>query len=164
MTKLIILAGVPGAGKSTWAKTFFDLKATIVNADTIRIAEFGSLDRAWQNDVTANNERVFAIFHRTIRDALEHGIDVIADATHLTRRSRQDVRQHAYVVGGVTTHLVTFRNTLEAVDRNSSRLGAARVSDEVQGKMLKQYYSTIADLSDGESALYDSVTTIGSFA
>ena len=46
MPNLVILAGVPGSGKSTWARAFFDLKYRIVSTDEIRRRQFGTLKAA----------------------------------------------------------------------------------------------------------------------
>lgn len=164
MPNLVMLAGVPGSGKSTWANAFFDLKYKRVSSDEIRMRLFGGLKVAHEPNAKAqNNERVWAVFHDTILDTLAHGVDVLADATHLTRRSRHDVRQHAHATGA-KTHLVVFKNVQEALERNALRTADARVPDEVQGRMLVGYRNLLADLQDGERGLYDTVTMVESFA
>jgi predicted kinase len=167
MSNLVMLAGVPGSGKTTWARTFFDLKYTIVCPDAIRIREFGSLEAFYAGDkaeVLARTERVFDVFHSRISEAVDHAVDVIADATHLTARGRRDVRSLARGVRGVKTHLVLFKNVQEAVARNAARVGSTRVPETVQQRMVDGYHDLLADLQDGERALYDSVTMIESFA
>lgn len=164
MPNLVMLAGVPGSGKSTWARTFFDLKYTNVSADDVRVREFGSLEAAYLGDLQANNERVFEIVHRNIRDSLTHGVDVLADATHLTRKARHEIRALAHDLYSVRTHLVVFKNVQQALARNARRIGMTRVPDPVQERMVIGYRDLLADLDDGERGLYTSVTMIESFA
>lgn len=164
MTKLVMLAGVPGSGKSTFARKFFDLKYNIVNPDAIRVREFGSMAAAYQGDAKAKGERVFGIFHRLIRDGLAHGVDTVADATHLTRRGRHEVRALAHDVPGISTHLVLFKNVQQALSRNAARTADLQVPPEAQDRMVDGYYNLIADLDSGERGLYDTVTMIESFS
>lgn len=79
-----MLVGLPGSGKSTYAANY---KATndrvrICSSDEIR-AELGDV-----NDQT-NNEKVFRILHRRIKDYLREGYTVIYDATNIHSKRRR---------------------------------------------------------------------------
>lgn len=82
MSKLYILCGMPGSGKSHWAETHKEgLNAVVHSSDAIR-AELGNV-----ND-QSKNELVFKILHQRIKDDLKAGKNVIYDATNLSRKNR----------------------------------------------------------------------------
>lgn len=87
--KLFMLIGLPGSGKSTFARNrvkFYDdcnkTKLEIVSSDDIREELYGT--RSCQKDPA----RVFEIAHERIINSLEQGLDVIFDATNITRKNR----------------------------------------------------------------------------
>ncbi len=80
MAKLYILVGLPGSGKSTFAKELDG--AVHISSDEIRACLYGSEEI--QNDPS----RVFAFMDSATRDCLEDGRDVIYDATSLTEAIR----------------------------------------------------------------------------
>src|SRR4051812_41108561 len=121
MANLIIPVGVPGSGKSTWAKSMLDLKYHIVSSDDIRMRLFGSLRAAHEPEVKKDDKaKVWATFYREIDDCLAHGVDVVADATNLRAFAREKLRdiaklQHAQ------THVLLFDNYYQAWFRNRER-------------------------------------------
>jgi len=82
---LTILVGISASGKSTKAKELAtEYNATIVSSDAIR-GEFGEvIDQS-------NNNEVFKIFHQRIKENLSKGINVIADATNISMKSRRQI-------------------------------------------------------------------------
>jgi predicted kinase len=160
MSNLIVLAGVPGSGKSTWAKRLFDLKASIVSPDTIRLKEYGSLEAAWTPENAATHgERVWKQSHRLTEEYLSHNVDVVFDATNLCQNGRKDLIQIGWDCNA-SCHLILFKNVLEAAVRNAQRKGAARVPEDVMARMMGQYYDTLAQVIQ-ES--WDSVLKVESY-
>ncbi len=125
-------AGIPGAGKSTWAakknKEGFNHHAS----DEIR----KEIDLS--PDGTRNSE-VFEILGKRVRNDLLNGRSCIYDATNLIRKYR-----------------IAFLETLKNIDcekrcvlflcpvnvckeRNSKRTGVARVPDQTYDKMLRSF-------------------------
>lgn len=100
--KLIVMCGLSASGKSTVAKELaVKYDAAIVSSDAIREELCGSVSDQ------SKNEEVFKIFHRRIREYLNRGQSVIADATNITMKSRQtnmenvkglNVEKVAYIV------------------------------------------------------------------
>lgn len=80
MPTFTMLIGIPGSGKSTWAK---EQRGTIISTDAIRHELFGDI-----NDQTRNAE-VFDAAHTSIKCHLEAGNDVIFDATNLRSFHRE---------------------------------------------------------------------------
>lgn len=75
---LTMLCGLPGSGKSTYAKQLSDeTNAIICNSDAIRRELFGN------ENLQENNDTVFKILHSRIKENLKSGHDVIYDATNI---------------------------------------------------------------------------------
>ena len=90
MAKLIILCGLPGSGKSSYAEQFKavdDASCTditvIHSSDAIREELFG--DAGSQED----NGRVFELMRKRTTEDLKAGKTVIYDATNITRKARK---------------------------------------------------------------------------
>lgn len=83
---MIMMCGLPGSGKSTYAKDMYTIpkigKPVIHSSDALRAEMFG--DEATQGD----NQKLFAELHRRIKDDLRNGLDVIYDATNIKKRTR----------------------------------------------------------------------------
>lgn len=153
MARLVILVGIPGCGKSTWAEHMFDPHYSVtVSSDRIR-AELSDV-----NDQTRNSE-VFDLFHQRIAIALEDGETVIADSTALDARARRNLLDVASQVGVDGVHLVYFSNCDQAVMRNSRR--ERKVPEDVMVRMLDKYEYFKVVLPQ-EAHQYTSVTEIRS--
>jgi predicted kinase len=155
---LIILAGLPGSGKSTWAEEMFGLKYRVVSSDKIRIQGVGSLRDAHDANKPFNP---WPKFYQEITDALRMGVDVVADATFLTPKHRDQIREVAASVSGVKTTLVLFMNLFEAITRNAARDEETKVPVEVMDGMKDLYYTTLAQVIQER---YDRVMRISSYA
>jgi predicted kinase len=145
---LTILAGIPGSGKSTWAKSVLP-DAHYVSSDDIR-EQMGDV-----YDQTRNAE-VFRIFHADISVALAQGKRVVADSTALDAKARSRLTALAFV-NGAKTHLVLFTNVAQAVIRNRERERV--VPQEAMERMLDKLEKTLLVLSQ-EKPFYDAVTLI----
>lgn len=154
MPNLVLLAGVPGTGKSTWARTFFDLKYAIVSSDEIRKRLAGSLREAHDKTI-----KPWDVFYQRIEECLTHGVDVVADATFLTRRHREQAREIAEKTHA-RLQLVMFKNWLTADSRNRARDEDTRVPDEAMAGMMNLYWDTLAEIAQEH---YETVTMIEAF-
>ena len=85
-SRLIIMCGAPGLGKSTWVKNHeksFGEKYRIVSRDTIRFSTVKE-----EEEYFSHEDAVWNIFVNEINNGLSNNETVIADATHLNYQSR----------------------------------------------------------------------------
>ena len=81
--KLYMMVGIPGSGKSTYAKNHLQNEDTIiVNSDQIRAELFGD------EKIQKNPKRVFAILYKRVRKLLLSGKNAVIDATNTSRKYR----------------------------------------------------------------------------
>jgi predicted kinase len=153
MSNLIILAGVPGCGKSTLAE-LFRYHYKIVSSDVIRKRLAGSLKEAHREDI-----KPWDVFYGEIATALQHDVDVVADATFLTVEHRQRIRDVASDCHA-DTHFILFKNLDEARARNAARPDETRVPPEVMEGFVDLYSDTLVRLPQ---ECYSSVTSVGSY-
>jgi predicted kinase len=149
--RLFILAGIPGSGKSTWARTFFS-PWSIVSSDRIR-------EYKWPGEPydAKRNGEVFAEFHRHLGEILEEGEDAVADATSLAYQARWKLSDLADY-HGAEKHLIFFDNPTQALHRNAQRTGAALVPLQAQNIMLTKFRESRSAILDEH---YTSTTIIG---
>ena len=85
MNKLIIMCGAPGCGKTTWAKKYCEVHPNTlhVSRDAIRFSLLKEDEYYFSHET-----EVLETFYNNIANGLREGKDVIADATHLTRKAR----------------------------------------------------------------------------
>lgn len=127
-----MLVGMPGSGKSTWARTFFD-PWCIVSSDAIRAEKWPGED--YQDE---RNEETFAEFFRRVGEMLEEGKTVVADTTGLWQSFRWKISDLGDYYDA-EKHLVFFNNPDQALRRNASRSDKTRVPPEAMDRMLEKY-------------------------
>ena len=89
MVKFFMLVGLPGSGKTSWANEMVDKRDWLLHlsSDEIREELFG--DESIQED----SNKVFELMNLRAREALKNGVDVIYDATNLSRKRRKGIIQ-----------------------------------------------------------------------
>lgn len=88
-SKLIILCGIPGSGKSTYARELCKVRISLsrkcvhLSSDAIREELYGD------ESIQGNPSEVFSLMQKRAVEELNNGNDVIYDATNLTRKDRK---------------------------------------------------------------------------
>jgi predicted kinase len=109
----------------------------------------------------SRNSEVWDAWHYLIRYSLDGGGNAVADATNLSYKHRETLREIAEENEAVT-HLIVFRNIGQAVRRNSNRSprapqGQKRVPDKAMIGFVMLYERMLVDIETEE---YGSVTYI----
>lgn len=145
MAKLIILCGLPGSGKSSYAEQLVNITNTftpgeevvIHSSDAIRAELFG--DAGSQED----NGRVFELLHKRTREDLKAGKTVIYDATNITRKARKSAIACAHPTNDTVECHVIWAEPEECIRRDALR--DRKVGRAVIDKMLRRWQSPWKD-------------------
>lgn len=136
MNRLIIMVGIPGSGKSSYAKKLLEANPSweYVSRDEVRY-EFVT-DQAHYYD---HENDVYREFCNRIDKFLLQEKTVIADATHLTKGSREKLIQNLQVIPD-EVYAVVMKTPFEVcMQRNSARQGITRVPDKSMYSMKSRY-------------------------
>ena len=129
-SRIIVMMGLPGSGKSTIAKKLKESmeKVVLLSSDDIREEMFGD-----RQDVEHHGE-VFEELHKRAKEALKQGIDVIYDATNINSKRRIGFLRQ--LPKGVTKELYFVnQNIVVAKERDKKR--EFSVGEEVIDRMYK---------------------------
>lgn len=154
MVKLLVMSGVPGCGKSTWARKFISMhNAVIVSRDSIR---FSLLEK--DDDYFAREDEVTACFYNLLRGFIESGKYeyVIADATHNTRKSRNYMLDQLNLEN-VEVIPVNFEMSLQrCITQNEKRTGRACVPYGA----IERMWTNRQPAEHGEKHVYADIWTV----
>lgn len=137
MTRLFLTVGCPSSGKSTYIRenvdTLFE-NPTIISRDEIR---FSLLED--EDDYFKKEKEVFRLFVQKANEAIVAGGDVILDATHITKKSRNKILSQLNLNGVAEVVGLVFDTPLEECLRtNEQRKGRAYVPSSVIEQMYNQ--------------------------
>jgi predicted kinase len=136
MSTIYIAVGLPGSGKSTYAKNFIkDKDIEYLSSDELR-AVFGKSEE----DQTVT-PLVFGHIKRKVDEFLKDGKNVLVDATSVNRKERADYITTAKKYSAKVVVLVFKMDRQGLIDRNKKRgeQGGRVVPDWVIDKMLAKY-------------------------
>ena len=89
MATLNIMIGIPGSGKSNYAKKcLLTNNSVYLSSDDIRVELYGFEDQT-------HNDVVFETMKKRTLNALKEGKDVIYDATNLNKKRRSGIISEA---------------------------------------------------------------------
>ena len=135
-SKLYLMMGCAGAGKSTYLKTRFVERPTIISRDEIRF----SLVKE-DEEYFSKEKEVYREFISQIKNGLIFSNEVFADATHLNEMSRaKTLRALGEALKNVEVNIIWVRVPLKvALEQNEKRKGTrAYVPQSVIRRMYSQ--------------------------
>ena len=150
MAILYIMMGAPGSGKSTFIKNYIDYKIErYVSRDEIRFSMVKE-----DEDYFSKENEVFKKFTSEINNALNLGINVYADATHLNTASRNKLINA--IKEKPSSIEVIFINTSlnKCLEQNENRKGTRSY---VPREVIKRMYLSIEPptFEEGFSTIYE---------
>lgn len=139
MSTLYILCGPSGCGKSTWRDEFikdYNNRIHYVSRDEIRF----SLVKEGE-DYFSKEKEVFDRFSQALAAELMHGFDVIADATHINKPSRNKLIKaiDKFFTEYQIVYVIFQTDLKTCIEQNNKRTGRMRVPEEIIKKMFKNF-------------------------
>jgi len=136
--KLIILCGIPGSGKTTYAKNYIQHNSNAVHlsSDEIRKELYGD------ESVQGNPVDVFSLMQNRAIVALNDGHDVLYDATNVTRKDRMGIIGACPKFAKIECH-IAWAPIEVCIERDSER--ERTVGKEVIDRMLKRFHAPYYD-------------------
>ena len=146
MSALYILCGIPGSGKSTWARKIVNEygndKVAWVSRDKIRF----DLVKP-EEEYFSRETEVMDKFVAEIQNAIEGHIPfILADATHLTRKSRMQLLNRLSLNGSTIQYIYFDVPLGTAKERNAQCSGRERVPDSVIERMYWSFSKPAANV------------------
>lgn len=136
--KLIILCGIPGSGKSAYAKNYIER-----NANTIHLSSDATRRELYGDEnIQGNPSEVFLLMQKRAIDALNNGYDVIYDATNITRKDRASIIGVCPKFVKIECHII-WAPIETCIERDASR--DRTVGREVIDRMLKRFQAPYYD-------------------
>lgn len=138
MSKLIIMSGIPGSGKSTYAKAAMEEGDVYVSRDEIRFSMVKEDELYFSKE-----DEVFETFVHTIVINLRDGKTVWADATHLNPKSRLKLLNEIemYLMPFEIDVLCMKTPLKECIARNENRKGTRAY---VPQNIIRKMYNSLA--------------------
>lgn len=149
-SKLYLMMGAPGSGKSTYLKTRFSQPPIVVSRDEVRFSMVKE-----DEEYFSKEKEVFAEYIEQIRTAIKFNAEVFADATHLNESSRAKVlRALGSDLRDVEVNVIWVRVPVEvAITQNELRMGTrAYVPKSVIRRMYSQ--ATMPSKEEGFEHIY----------
>lgn len=139
MASLTITRGLPGSGKTTYARewvAFDPVTRARINRDDIRAMAHDS-----EHLGQPTERQIITIRDGAIAALIRQGIDVICDDTNLPDNTVEALRKVAVDAGAMTFVIISLTHVplAECLRRNQLRTGPARVPDSVIEKMHAEH-------------------------
>lgn len=135
---LILLVGIPGSGKTTYAKNYIEQNTNTIHlsSDTIRAELYGN------ESTQGNPAEVFSLMQKRAIEALNNGSDVLYDATNITRKDRSGIIGVCPKFAKIECHII-WAPLETCIERDAKR--DRTVSNEVIDRMLKRFHAPYYD-------------------
>ena len=135
---LILLVGIPGSGKTTYAETYIKKHPNTLHLSSDKIRA-----ELWGNEATqGDNNEVFSLMQSRAIEALNNGQSVVYDATNVTRKDRAYIIALCPKFAKIECHII-WAPIETCIERDAAR--ERTVGKEVIDKMLKRFQPVYYD-------------------
>ena len=135
---LILLCGIPGSGKTTYAEKYIKKHFNTVHLSSDKIRA-----ELWGNEVTqGDNDEVFSLMQSRAIEALNNGQNVVYDATNITRKDRAYIISLCPKFVKIECHII-FTPIETCIERDAAR--KRTVGKDVIDRMLKKFQAPYYD-------------------
>ena len=135
---LVLLVGIPGSGKTTYAKNYIEQTPNIIHlsSDAIRKELYGD------ENIQGNPADVFSLMQTRAVEALNNGIHVVYDATNITRKDRASIIDICPKFAQIECHII-WAPIETCIERDANR--ERTVGKAVINRMLKKFQAPFYD-------------------
>ena len=135
---LILLCGIPGSGKTTWAKNYISKNPDFVHlsSDAIRAELYGD------ENIQGNPVEVFTLMQKKAVESLNAGYNVVYDATSMTRKDRAGIISMCPKFTHIQCNII-WAPIETCIERDTTR--ERTVGKEVIDRMLKRFQPVFYD-------------------
>ena len=135
---LILLCGIPGSGKSTYAEKYIKTHPNTVHLSSDRIRA-----ELWGNEATqGDNNEVFSLMQFRAIEALNNYQSVVYDATNVTRKDRSCIIALCPKFAKIECHII-WAPIETCIERDAAR--ERTVGKAVIDRMLKRFQAPYYD-------------------
>ena len=151
MNSLIVMIGIPGSGKSTYAKKLIEQHHDwkYVSRDEVRYQYVSDQEHYFDHEGDVYKE-----FCNRISMHLINGDTVIADATHLNIKSRKRLISSLDIKPDKIIYVVMGTSFEECKKRNAERTGIIRVPDKNLFQMRNAFQNPNPVVEDYDQVAY----------
>ena len=137
MPKLVLIVGIPGSGKTTYAKSYIKQYSGVhLSSDFIRKELYGD------ESIQGSPNEVFALMQKRTVEALNDGRSVVYDATNVTRKDRAGIIAACPKFVQIEAHVV-WAPIKTCIERDAAR--ERTVGKTVIDRMLKRFQPPFHD-------------------
>lgn len=136
--KLILLVGIPGSGKTHYAKQYVEQHSNTIHlsSDEIRAELWGD------PSIQGNPNDVFSLMQKRAIEALNNWQNVVYDATNVTRKDRAPIINACPKFTKIECHII-WAPIETCIERDVAR--ERSVGKEVIDRMLKRFQAPFFD-------------------
>ena len=136
--KLIVLVGIPGSGKTTYAKNYIKQNTNTIHlsSDSIRAELYG------EESIQGDPAEVFSLMQKRAVEALHNGQNVLYDATNITRKDRSAIIGLCPKFAEIECYII-WAPIETCIERDAAR--DRTVGKEVIDRMLKRFQAPYYD-------------------
>ena len=135
---LILLVGIPGSGKTTYAYKYIEEHPGTVHISSDKIRK-----ELWGSEATqGDNNVVFSRMHSRTIASLDFGYNVVYDATNVTRKDRASIISICPKFVKIEAHVI-FAPIETCIERDAAR--KRTVGKDVIDRMLKRFQAPYFD-------------------
>ena len=138
MKKLYMLVGLPGSGKSSYAKILsknlidHDIKNKIFSSDEYRL-------KVIEEGGIPDNNKIFTQLYKDLRVYMSEGGSAIFDATNITYKARRKTFEALRGIDYEAVAVILCPRVEKCIERNLQRTGFARVPVQVIYDMMLKF-------------------------
>lgn len=159
---LVTFVGIPGSGKTTFARNLArELDATVLASDSIRLSMWGTLENIQKTHTDPlerknANKLVFGAMNYSAKQILDAGYSVIYDcnANHVWERNeKHDIAHETDALSVVVRIKVPYELSLERLQQREATHDARQFTREKAIEVLERFTNEIEEPTADENVI-----------